>query len=97
MSRKQQGSSARARSEQAKSARERVRANQRKKNSPLNMWVIVGGAIAIVLIAITISIIQSSNSVDPELVTKYESIATQRNVLGEADAPVTIQVWEDFL
>lgn len=61
------------------------------------MWVIVGGAIAIVLIAITISIIQSSNSVDPELVTKYESIATQRNVLGEADAPVTIQVWEDFL
>lgn len=61
------------------------------------MWVIVGGAIAIVLIAITISIIQSSNSVDPELVTKYESIATQRNVLGEADAPITIQVWEDFL
>ncbi len=97
MSRKQRGSSAKERSEQAKSARERVRANKQSPKSPFNQWVIIGGAVAIALIAIVISVIQSRTSVDQELVTKYESITAERNVLGNADAAVTVQVWEDFL
>lgn len=97
MSKNRPANSAKTRSEQAKSARERAREKQRKQRSPLNIYWIIGGAIAIAAIAITASIITNSGGVDPAFLTKYAETPAERNVLGASDATVTVQVWEDFL
>lgn len=101
MSKKAKSNSVKARSDRAKAARTKTKqqsaARNNKGGSPLNMKWIVGGAIAVALIAIAISMIQSTPGVDSSLVAKYESIPSQRNLLGNPEAPVTIQIWEDFL
>jgi len=65
-------------------------------NSSIGLWLVGGGFVIVVLIVVLINwsnsqAIQASTQIDVPVAWQ------NRNVLGDPNAPVTVEAWEDFL
>ena len=75
--------------------------SQRRQSTNIGLWITVGGALLVAAVVILISVNQSTPTATPiEAGETYEGLPSEwinHNVLGDPNAPVTLQVWEDFL
>ena len=73
---------------------------QRRKPKPKNnrtLWIIIGVGIIAAFALIILSRTQSTPTVDGAVYNDLPAEWLNRNELGAPDAPVTVDVWEDFL
>lgn len=84
-----------------KSRRKKRQGSAASNNSKITLWLIGAAAVALVIIAIWVNIRQTANvATVAEAQEAYEGVPTEwinGRILGNPEAPVTIQVWEDFL
>jgi protein-disulfide isomerase len=72
-----------------------VEAPKRKK-LPVGLLLIGGAAIIVVLLVVVLVVANQPRSVSAEVYEGYPSEWVGRRVLGNPDAPVVVQAWEDF-
>lgn len=68
----------------------------RRASTNLLPWI-VAGAVVVALIAVAISLSQAEPEVTAGAYDQLPSDWVNRRVLGDPNAEVTLQVWEDFL
>ncbi|MEM7133074.1 MAG: hypothetical protein AAF702_42625 [Chloroflexota bacterium] len=80
-----------------KKARSTKKTSRPRRGGSSNLWLIIGAAVLIAIIAIAISLSQGGPSV---VADAYEEVPNEWHngrILGDPNAQVTLQVWEDFL
>jgi len=88
----------RKRTSSARTSRSSSAGKKRAGNSNrVGLWLVGGATVLVVLVIVLVSTTQSPAAVDAEKYADLPDDWINRNVLGDPDAPVTIQTWEDFL
>ncbi|MBP7963858.1 MAG: DsbA family protein [Caldilineaceae bacterium] len=72
------------------------KARSRKGNSSIGLWL-VGGAFAIVALIVVLIIVSNNKAIQASTQIDVPIEWQNRNVLGDPNAPVTVEAWEDFL
>lgn len=72
------------------------RSDARKANS-IGLWLVGGAVLVVVLVVFLVMRSQQVAPADPGAYAEYEAAWLNGRVFGNPDAPVTVQVWDDFL
>lgn len=67
-----------------------------KKPLPIGLLLVGGAAVIVVLIVVALVVANQPKPVSAEVYQGYPAEWVGRRVLGNPDAPVVIQAWEDF-
>ncbi|MBV7334300.1 hypothetical protein KFU94_39905 [Chloroflexi bacterium TSY] len=78
--------------------RKRSKKSDQRRSNKVGLWIIVAGAVLVSLVVILLSLNQSrSTAVDPDAYSAIQLDWQNRTTMGNPDAAVTVEAWEDFL
>ena len=85
----------------SRTARKKAQSKRASANSNIALWLIAAAAVGLVGLAIWLNMRQAGNVVTvAEAQEAYKDVPTNwinGRTLGNPNAPVTVQVWEDFM
>ncbi len=74
----------------------KTKSRSRKGSSSIGLWL-VGGGFAIVALIVILIVWSNNRAIEASIQIDVPIEWQNRNVLGDPNAPVTIEAWEDFL
>ena len=75
----------------------RSRRTEKRRSNSIGLWLIVGAVVLVGLVVLLVIRNQTPATISASAYDDYDAAWVNGNVLGDPNATISVQIWDDFL